>query len=112
MDPIREGEVAHEGDSVYTLNDFTKLEKIGEGTYGVVYKGKNRRTNAMVAMKKIRLESEDEVFEFCSSFVFSNNNSYRVFHQRLCERSACSKSSSIRMLLDWKRSLCRRTGFS
>nr|AAC60520.1 p34cdc2 kinase [Caenorhabditis elegans] len=60
MDPIREGEVAHEGDSVYTLNDFTKLEKIGEGTYGVVYKGKNRRTNAMVAMKKIRLESEDE----------------------------------------------------
>ncbi|EGT33496.1 CBN-CDK-1 protein [Caenorhabditis brenneri] len=44
----------------YTLDDFTKLEKIGEGTYGVVYKGRNRRTNAMVAMKKIRLESEDE----------------------------------------------------
>ncbi|CAI2348122.1 unnamed protein product [Caenorhabditis sp. 36 PRJEB53466] len=44
----------------YTLDDFTKLEKIGEGTYGVVYKGRNRKTNAMVAMKKIRLESEDE----------------------------------------------------
>ncbi|KAF1761247.1 hypothetical protein GCK72_009501 [Caenorhabditis remanei] len=48
------------GDMNYTLDDFTKLEKIGEGTYGVVYKGRNRRTNAMVAMKKIRLESEDE----------------------------------------------------
>lgn len=47
-------------DMNYTLDDFTKLEKIGEGTYGVVYKGRNRRTQAMVAMKKIRLESEDE----------------------------------------------------
>jgi len=30
------------------------------GTYGVVYKGKDTRTGAIVAMKKIRLESEDE----------------------------------------------------
>uniref|UniRef100_A0A914CWV6 Protein kinase domain-containing protein n=1 Tax=Acrobeloides nanus TaxID=290746 RepID=A0A914CWV6_9BILA len=42
------------------LNDYTKLDKIGEGTYGVVYKGKNKRTGKMVAMKKIRLESEEE----------------------------------------------------
>ncbi|KHN80331.1 Cyclin-dependent kinase 1 [Toxocara canis] len=42
------------------LNDFVKLEKIGEGTYGVVYKGRNVKTNQMVAMKKIRLECEDE----------------------------------------------------
>jgi cyclin-dependent kinase len=30
------------------------------GTYGVVYKGKDNRTGTIVAMKKIRLESEDE----------------------------------------------------
>lgn len=30
------------------------------GTYGVVYKGKNVKTDQLVAMKKIRLESEDE----------------------------------------------------
>jgi cyclin-dependent kinase 1 len=30
------------------------------GTYGVVYKGKNKKTGQIVAMKKIRLESEDE----------------------------------------------------
>ena len=30
------------------------------GTYGVVYKGKNKKTGRMVALKKIRLESEDE----------------------------------------------------
>lgn len=30
------------------------------GTYGVVYKGKNKITGQVVAMKKIRLESEEE----------------------------------------------------
>ena len=26
------------------LEDFTKIEKIGEGTYGVVFKGRNKKT--------------------------------------------------------------------
>lgn len=42
------------------LDDYLKIEKIGEGTYGVVFKGKHKRTGEIVAMKKIRLESEDE----------------------------------------------------
>lgn len=42
------------------MEDFQKIEKIGEGTYGVVYKGRNRNTGQIVAMKKIRLESDDE----------------------------------------------------
>lgn len=37
-----------------------KIEKIGEGTYGVVYKGRHKVTQQIVAMKKIRLESEEE----------------------------------------------------
>ncbi|ADM12119.1 cyclin-dependent protein kinase [Encephalitozoon intestinalis ATCC 50506] len=39
---------------------FQKLEKIGEGTYGVVYKARERNTNRIVALKKIRLENENE----------------------------------------------------
>ena len=42
------------------LDDFLKIEKIGEGTYGVVFKGKNKKTGQIVAMKKIRLEAEEE----------------------------------------------------
>ncbi|EFA05799.2 cyclin-dependent kinase 1 [Tribolium castaneum] len=42
------------------MDDFLKIEKIGEGTYGVVYKGKNKKTGQLVAMKKIRLQPEDE----------------------------------------------------
>jgi Protein kinase domain len=34
--------------------------QIGEGTYGVVYKAKDRVTNEIIALKKIRLEAEDE----------------------------------------------------
>jgi len=41
----------------HRLEDFLKIEKIGEGTYGVVFKGKNKKTGEIVAMKKIRLES-------------------------------------------------------
>ncbi len=44
----------------YTMEDYDKLEKIGEGTYGVVYKARNKKTGKLVALKKIRLESEEE----------------------------------------------------
>ena len=40
---------------------YQKIEKpVGEGTYGVVYKAKDKTTGEHVALKKIRLEGEDE----------------------------------------------------
>jgi cyclin-dependent kinase len=42
------------------MERYQKMEKIGEGTYGVVYKSKDRVTGEIVALKKIRLEAEDE----------------------------------------------------
>jgi serine/threonine protein kinase len=42
------------------LDKYEKLQKIGEGTYGVVYKAKNLETGQFIALKKIRLENEDE----------------------------------------------------
>ena len=42
------------------LPKYQLIEKIGEGTYGVVYKAKDRVTGRIMALKKIRLDSEDE----------------------------------------------------
>jgi serine/threonine protein kinase len=42
---------------VFQMENFQKLEKIGEGTYGVVYKAKHVDTGRVVALKKIRLDS-------------------------------------------------------
>ncbi len=39
---------------------YEKLDKLGEGTYGIVYKVKDHQTNSVMALKKIRLENEDE----------------------------------------------------
>ncbi|KAD4982707.1 hypothetical protein E3N88_19378 [Mikania micrantha] len=42
------------------MEQYEKVEKIGEGTYGVVYKARDKVTNETIALKKIRLEQEDE----------------------------------------------------
>mmetsp|Transcript_4537 Transcript_4537/g.6031 ORF Transcript_4537/g.6031 Transcript_4537/m.6031 type:complete len:297 (-) Transcript_4537:191-1081(-) len=42
------------------MNKYQTLEKIGQGTYGVVYKAKDKKTAELLALKKIRLDAEDE----------------------------------------------------
>ena len=42
------------------LDNYDKMEVLGEGTYGIVYKAKNKTTNEICALKMIRLMSEEE----------------------------------------------------
>lgn len=42
------------------LNEFNKLLKVGEGSYGTVYKALDIRSNELVAMKRVRMEHEHE----------------------------------------------------
>merc|ERR1711997_947477 len=41
------------------MDTYTKLDKLGEGTYATVFKGKSRLTDNLVALKEIRLEHEE-----------------------------------------------------
>ncbi|XP_011136639.1 cyclin-dependent kinase 12 isoform X2 [Harpegnathos saltator] len=41
---------------------FEFITQIGEGTYGQVYKARDKRSSALVALKKVRLENEKEGF--------------------------------------------------
>ena len=40
-------------------NSFQQLERLGEGTYATVFKGRNRQTGELVALKEIHLDSEE-----------------------------------------------------
>ncbi|EOA23628.1 hypothetical protein CARUB_v10016824mg, partial [Capsella rubella] len=42
------------------VNEYQKLSKINEGTYGIVYKAKDRKTDEIVALKMIKMNMEDE----------------------------------------------------
>ncbi|MBA0550356.1 hypothetical protein Golob_021311 [Gossypium lobatum] len=45
---------------ISAMEAFEKLEKVGEGTYGKVYRARERATGKIVALKKTRLHEDDE----------------------------------------------------
>jgi cyclin-dependent kinase 10 len=42
------------------VSEFEKLNRIGEGTYGIVYRARDLRKDEIVAMKKMRMERETD----------------------------------------------------
>ena len=42
------------------ITDYQKEEKVGNGTYGVVYKAKHIKTGEIVALKKMIFEVKNE----------------------------------------------------
>lgn len=42
------------------MDKYLKIEKLGEGTYGIVYKAQNKDSGEIVALKRIRLDNEEE----------------------------------------------------
>ncbi|KAI5385219.1 cyclin-dependent kinase G-2 isoform X1 [Lathyrus oleraceus] len=49
-----------------SVDEFERLNKIDEGTYGVVYRAKDKKTGEVVALKKVKMEKEKEGFPLTS----------------------------------------------
>ncbi|GAB2297566.1 hypothetical protein Dimus_031661 [Dionaea muscipula] len=49
-----------------SVDEFERLNRIDEGTYGVVYRAKDKRTGEIVALKKVKMEKEREGFPLTS----------------------------------------------
>lgn len=45
-----------------SVDDFEKLNRLGEGAYGTVYRAREKATGDVVALKKVRIHSEKEGF--------------------------------------------------
>lgn len=48
------------------VTEFEKLNRIGEGTYGIVYRARDLKSNEIVALKKVRMENEKDGFPISS----------------------------------------------
>ena len=48
------------------VSDFEKIAEIGEGTYGTVYKARDKNTQEVVALKKVRMHNENDGFPITS----------------------------------------------
>ncbi|CAD7091803.1 unnamed protein product [Hermetia illucens] len=42
------------------VTEFEKLNRIGEGTYGIVYRARDTKSNEIVALKKVRMDQEKD----------------------------------------------------
>lgn len=66
------------------------MERVGEGTYGIVYRARHSETNKIVALKRVRMQDEKNGSPFLF-FIFSFN-----IVEKLCEFKTGFPISSLR----------------
>lgn len=69
VEPIRNGPQHRAIDMLKgcrSVDEFEKLNKIDEGTYGVVFRARDKKTGELVALKKVKMEKEKGGFPMTS----------------------------------------------
>ncbi|KAF5826062.1 kinase-like domain-containing protein [Dunaliella salina] len=49
-----------------SVDEFEKVDRISEGTYGVVYRAREKATGRIVALKRVKMEKERDGFPVTS----------------------------------------------
>lgn len=78
------------------MENFQKIEKIGEGTYGVVYKARDKTTGRLVALKKIRLDAYVAFMCYIRTVIFHDSVSSNMHvdsHDTCCFQLLLAKSN-------------------
>jgi serine/threonine protein kinase len=52
--------ITYKPPTLRSMESFTDLVVIGEGTYGKVYRAFDKRTNQLVALKRMKMNNEKE----------------------------------------------------
>jgi serine/threonine protein kinase len=74
---------------------FLKLEELGRGAFGVVYKGRHNHTGELVAIKEMAVADSEELrAEFTLSVGLTHENVVRVIHYEVGRHHA-------RLYLEW-----------
>ncbi|ORY07446.1 Pkinase-domain-containing protein [Basidiobolus meristosporus CBS 931.73] len=84
-----------------SLDIYEKMDQVGEGTYGKVYKARNRHTGIIVALKRIRMESEKEGFPVTAMREIKLLQSMSHKHIIKIHEIAVHKAGSVYMVLDY-----------
>ena len=48
------------GFGTHKIEEYKRVQTLGGGAYGVVYKGYDTKTNEVIAIKRIKIEAENE----------------------------------------------------
>jgi len=62
MDGMSAGQKRQRGSRSVDIFEFSAESQVGEGTYGQVYKARNKETGEVVALKRVRMDNEKEGF--------------------------------------------------
>lgn len=58
--PSGNGEGKDGGFGTHRMDSYRRAEPVGGGAYGIVYKGYDTHTNEVIAVKRIKIEVENE----------------------------------------------------
>jgi serine/threonine protein kinase len=83
------------------VNSFERIAQIGEGTYGYVFMARHKKTNQIVALKKVRMEAEKDGFPVTALREIQVNGRHAASNHHPHDSRRCYTAYSTRTWCVW-----------